>query len=685
MKMQNDFSNDEGGERLWTQGTPYEKYGLQGAATVLELRRIQEAFDREFSNQPSVRVVRHAKHPDGRAIQGKKRKRKESVKKQGVVGTVVSACLQGLGFGSVQRADVIDKRIERPRPYNAGSNPNMRTHRQSQNVAGRNKPPPFRSEAPQMATKDIEGELAVMLSRTAFNPDHQGESRALPVRRAETPVSPRQNDERRIVPAFEGGRNRVASSRAAVTVVNDAVESGLEKAKRGYDFLFSPPTNALAVVGQGGQLQMRVANSLENEFKTGLRVVLAGIVIFGGWATLVPLSSAVAVPGSLVAESSVKKVQHSTGGVVAQILARDGMHVKEGDLLLRLDETQTRANRQVLVAQLAQVRARLARLAAERDGASEPTFPRELTEQAKDKDIQQLLASERALFKARASSRQNQKDLLQSRIVQLEGEIAGLSGQVKSKATQIELIKEELKGVQSLFDRHLTPITRLTTLQREAARLEGEKAQMASAISEAQSKTDEAKLQIEQVDQNFRADVLKDLRESQDKEAEIAERNVAAKDQLDRVEIRAPASGVVHELAAHTLGGVVSPAEVIMEIVPDSDGLQVEARLPPNDIDHVQTGQKGMVHFSAFNQRTTPQLEGVVSYVSADLTRDKQTNAAYYTVRVSLPEEQRRRLGGLQLVSGMPAEVFLQTGSRTMMTYLLKPISDQLERSFNEQ
>jgi len=228
------------------------------------------------------------------------------------------------------------------------------------------------------------------------------------------------------------------------------------------------------------------------------------------------------------------------------------------------------------------------------------------------------------------------------------------------------------------------PLTRLTTLQREAARIEGERGQLVSAIAEAQGKISEAELQIVRVDQDFRTEVAKDLREAQDKEVEFSERSIAARDQLNRIELRAPTSGVIHELAVHTIGGVVTPAEVLMEVVPDTDDLQVEGRLPINEISHAGVGQKAIVKFSAFNQRTTPELNGVVSFVSADVSHDKQNNSPFYTVRVTLPGEERHRLGDLQLVSGMPAELFLQTGSRTMMAYLLKPLTDQMRRMFTE-
>jgi HlyD family secretion protein len=422
-------------------------------------------------------------------------------------------------------------------------------------------------------------------------------------------------------------------------------------------------------------------HGFEAELRTGMRVLVLGVGLAGGWAVTVPLSAAVTVVGTLVVETDVKKIQHPVGGVVAQIPAYDGLHVKAGDLLVRLDETQARTNRQVISNQLDQVRARMTRLIAERDGTDEPNLPEKAPAAAPESE--RLFASERALFRARSGARQNQKQLLQSNIAQLGEEITGIEAQIKSKAAQLTLISGELTGVQSLYDKQLVPLTRLAALQRQAAQLDGERSQLTSAIAETRAKISQAQLQIVKIDQDLRSEVMKDLREAQDKESELSQRVVAAQDQLDRIEIRAPTAGVVHQLAVHTIGGVISAGQVIMEIVPDADGLQIESKLPPVSIDQVRVGQTALVRFSAFNQRTTPQVGGVVSYVAADLTQEPQTRAAYYTVRVTLPGE--RRLGNLQLVSGMPAEVFLQTGTRTMMSYLLRPITDQMQRTFSER
>ena len=460
---------------------------------------------------------------------------------------------------------------------------------------------------------------------------------------------------------------------------------GLQHLKFAYRFVVKGENGAFADDAPDRELRERIGRSFEDQFRAGLRVLLVAFGVGGGWATLVPLSGAVVVPGILVAESNVKKVQHQTGGIVAKILIHDGAHVKEGDLLVRLDETQARASLEVIAKQLDETRVRIARLVAERDGLDDVKLPRELAARPGDKDLQLLFTSEKSLFKARGSARTSQKQLLRSRIEQLKQEIEGFTAQIKSKAAQRDLISGELQGVQSLYDKRLVPLTRLTSLQRDAANLDGEQGALQSSIAETQGKISEAELQIVQVDQQFRSDVVKDLREAEDKEAELTQKKVAAQDVLNRIDIRSPTSGIVHDLVEHTIGGVISPGEVLMQIVPDTDDLQLEAKLQINDIDQVHVGQRTNVRFATFNQRTTPSLSGFVSYVSADSTQDKQGNAAFYTVRVTLPEQEVKRLGGLQLVSGMPAQVFLETGSRTMFSYLTKPIAEQMHRAFSER
>jgi len=477
---------------------------------------------------------------------------------------------------------------------------------------------------------------------------------------------------------------RPAGNVAPKTSIGQLIERGRVGVSAGVAFLVNRDALAHADA-PGDTLALRTGRAYENELRTGLRVLLVAFVLGGGWMALMPLAGAVVVPGNLVVQSNVKTIQHPTGGVVAEVPVHNGSRVNIGDLLLRLDATQAQASLQMVSKQLDESRARMARLIAERDGLPLPEIPVEMAARLDESAVKNLLASEETQFKARASARYSQKDLLQSRIAQLGEEIAGLDAQVASKGKQLELIAGELTGVQDLYDKRLVPLTRLTTLQRETARIEGERGQLISAIAETKAKVGEAQLQLVKLDQDFRTDVVKELGETQGKAAELEQRGVAARDIIDRIELRAPTSGIVHQLSAHTIGGVIRAGDAIMEVVPDSDDLQIEARLQPNDIDQVQVGQKALIRFSAFNQRVTPQLVGLVSYVSADVSHDQQTNAAYFTVRMTLPDDERRRLAGLQLVSGMPAEVFMQTGSRTMMSYLLKPITDQFNRAFVER
>ena len=243
----------------------------------------------------------------------------------------------------------------------------------------------------------------------------------------------------------------------------------------------------------------------------------------------------------------------------------------------------------------------------------------------------------------------------------------------------------ELKGVEDLLRQKLVTLPRATALQREAAHLDGVDGQLASQIAETRAKVSETRLQALQAEQTFRSDVMRDLREAEAKEGELMERHLAAEDQMNRTIIRAPTSGTVHELAVHTVGGIVAPAEVLMLVVPENDTLAIDARLSADKVDQVHAGQTAHVRLSAFNQRTTPELAGIVALVSADVVREPQSNATYYDVRIDLPPKEVLRLGRLQLIPGMPAEVFLETESRTMLSYLFKPVTDQLSRMFRER
>lgn len=428
-----------------------------------------------------------------------------------------------------------------------------------------------------------------------------------------------------------------------------------------------------------------VRESIKFHLLLGLGIVLVLIVGLGGWASTVLISGALIAPGQIVVESNVKKVQHPTGGVVGEVRARDGDLVKAGDIVVRLDDTVTKANLAIVTKNLDAAQARAARLQAEQRGVDKIEFPQALLDRANDPDVKLLLSAETKLFDVRVNGRAGQKAQLRERITQLNEEIAGLSAQEKAKDQEIALVQNELTGVRDLYDKRLVQLSRLTQLERDSARLNGERAQYIASRAQAKGKITETELQIIQVDKDVVSEVSKDLRETNDKIGELIERKVAAEDQLRRVDIRAPQDGMVLQSTVHTVGGVVTAGDTLMLIVPQADDLQVEAKVNPVDIDKLQIGQKTLLRLSAFNQRTTPELNGLVSRVSPDVTTDQRTGQSYYTIRVSMPAEEIARLGDVKMIPGMPVEAFVQTGDRTMLSYLMKPLHDQLMRAFREK
>jgi HlyD family secretion protein len=414
--------------------------------------------------------------------------------------------------------------------------------------------------------------------------------------------------------------------------------------------------------------------------------VLAGSV--GSWAATTDIAGAVIAPGVLVVDTHVKKVQHPTGGIVGEIRAHDGDSVDAGDVVLRLDDTITRANLAIIVKGLTELVAGKARLEAERDGADAVTVPAALAALAahsNDEQVAHVIAGEQRLFDLRQASRIGQKDQLRQRITQLHESITGLQLQADAKAEEIVLIARELKGARDLFERNLYPITKMTNLEREATRVKGEKGNLISASARTRAMVAETELQIIQIDRDLASEVAKELREIDGKIGEFVERKVTAEDQLKRVDISAPQAGIVHQSIAHTVGGVISPGETIMLIVPRAENLTVEAKVSPQDIDQLRLGQTAMLRFSAFNQRATPEIEGTLSRISADITTDERTGSSYYTVRVAMSVEEIARLGDVALVPGMPVEVFVKTGDRKVISYLVKPLSDQITRAFRER
>jgi membrane fusion protein, type I secretion system len=415
--------------------------------------------------------------------------------------------------------------------------------------------------------------------------------------------------------------------------------------------------------------------------------IVAGVLVVGlaGWARTTELAGAVIANGVVVVDSNVKKVQHPTGGLIGELRVGDDQLVQAGEVLVRLDDTQTKANLGVFTTNLDELYARQARQEAEKEGADVITFSDDLlAREATDPAVAHILEGERKLFNFRSEARAGQKAQLRERASQLREEIDGVVEQIAAKTKEIGLIEEELKGVLELWQKQLVPYSRVTSLQRDEARLEGERGELIASKASTSGKIAEVELQIIQVDQDLRSKVAEELSDVRAKIAELSERKIGAEDQLKHVDIRAPQTGRVHELTVHTVGGVITAGETIMLIVPENDTLSIQARVSPNDVDQVRPDQPVVLRFSAFNQRTTPQLNGTINWISPDLTQDQHSNASYYTVRIRVSDAEIARLRGLKIIPGMPVEAFIQTGSRTVLSYLVKPLTDQIMRSFRE-
>jgi HlyD family secretion protein len=425
--------------------------------------------------------------------------------------------------------------------------------------------------------------------------------------------------------------------------------------------------------------------SIRKHEVAGLALVIFLVVGVGGWAGTAELSGALIAPGSIVVDSNVKKVQHPTGGVIGELRVRDGDRVKTGDVLVRLDDTVTRANLAIVTKGLTELYARKARLESEREGRDQIEFPAGLLQDAGNADVASVLQNESKLFDLRRSARVGQKAQLRERTAQLQEEIRGIQAQRQAKQEQIEIAKKELESVTELWKRNLVQYSKLTELQRETARLNGDSAQLLAQAAQAGGKVAETELQIIQIDRDLSSEVAKETREIDGKIGEFVERKIAAEDQLKRIEIRAPQDGTIFQSSVHTVGGVITAGEAIMLVVPAADNLSVEAKVNPQDIDQLQIGQSALLRLSAFNQRTTPEIAGTVTRVSADTSTDQRTAQTFYTVRISLPADEVAKLGNIKLIPGMPVEAFVQTGERTMLAYLAKPLHDQLMRTFRER
>jgi HlyD family secretion protein len=421
-----------------------------------------------------------------------------------------------------------------------------------------------------------------------------------------------------------------------------------------------------------------------------VRLGLVGTLCFIGgtvaWGMIAPLEGAVIAPGTIVVENNITRVQHLNGGVVGEILVREGQRVVAGDVLVRLDETATRSAQQIVVNEMTAVRARLSRLRAERDQHNALNMPQDLRNRAMSEPlVRQALDSELSLFEARARTRRGQRGQYEEQIAQVRQEMTGTAAQFDSFRRQLEIADVELSDMRGLLAKGLIQRPRVTQLEREVARIRGTLGELTARTAQLRARITETELLILQVDQTLETEVAREIRENETKLNELGERLTAADDQLRRIDLRAPREGIIHQLQVHTVGGVIQAGAVIMNIVPERETLVIEARVSPNDIDQLYADQRARVRLTAFNTRTTPELQGHVYRIAADLTRDDRSNISYYTVGIRIGDDERAKLGNLRLIPGMPAESFIKTSERTIASFLVRPLLEHMNRAFREE
>ncbi len=416
----------------------------------------------------------------------------------------------------------------------------------------------------------------------------------------------------------------------------------------------------------------------------GWLVILLGLVGFTLWASFAPLDAGVTAPGTIVVDTQRQRVQHLSGGIVAEILVRDGDPVEQGQVLVRLDRTTPQAELAIVRAKLLSALALEARLRAERDAAETVDFPAEVLAEQHDPRVELTVATQRHLFETRRRSRLNEVAILEEQSQGIREQIQGHEAQIISKQRQASLLQQELDAMQHLFEEGYVPRTRIFELERALAETEARLSDDIAAIGRARSALGEVRLSKVRVEQEFLKQVETELSAVQREVDELHERRVALTDQLDRVDIRAPVSGVVVNRQVHTIGGVVRPGEDLLELVPGDAPLIIEARVAIQSIELLWPGQEAMVRFSALDTRN-PVVHGEVVMVSADRLEDQRTGEPYFLARVEVPVEEMDRLTYERIVPGMPVDVVVRTQERTLLQYLLKPVTDALFTGMRER
>lgn len=429
----------------------------------------------------------------------------------------------------------------------------------------------------------------------------------------------------------------------------------------------------------------RPSSNTRNVTIFGILVVLGIFVGLGIWSATAPLARAVAAYATLTVKSERKQIQHFEGGIVQALHVSEGEMVQEGDLLVSLNPLQASATVARHDAQLDQTLARASRLESELEGDRTIILSGQLLERvAQDKRVFAVIESEQRHLTARRETLDGTIAILHQRIDQLNNEIKGLEIQRSARVEQLKIFKDELIGLKELHAQGYYPKSKILAVERAISELRGAAGNDLALISRAKSARGEAENQIISVMQRFREDAVKQLRDSQVEISDLNKRLLVAQDVLERIDVRAPRTGIIQGIKFHTVGGVVKPGDVIMEIAPKDDDLIVNAQVLPTDIDNVGIGQKAEIRLTALNVRTTPVIYGYVISVSGDILIDPRSNAPYYRARIEIPGGERKKLGDSRLTAGMPADALIQTGERTALDYILKPVTDAFARGLNE-
>lgn len=416
----------------------------------------------------------------------------------------------------------------------------------------------------------------------------------------------------------------------------------------------------------------------------GFIAVLILVGGFGTWAVATNISGAIIATGQIEVEQNRQIVQHLDGGVVDAVLVEEGDTVEAGGVLIELDRTSLASELAIVEGQYFELLARGARVRAERDASQEITFPGELLEMASDPDIQDLIEGQRNLFYARLVSLDKEQEQLARRAEQIESQVQGIDAQSDALSEQLDLIGEELSGQQELFERGLAQAGRVLALQREEARLEGQIGELTANRAQALGRATELEIEILKLETGRREEAITRLRDLEFNRLELEERRASLRERLDRLEIRAPVSGVVYGLTVNTPRAVIRPADPVLFVVPQDRPFVIAAQVDPIHIDQVFVGQEVVLRFSAFDMRTTPELFGQVMQISADAFVDERTQAPYYRAEIRLLDGEIEKLQGQNVIPGMPVEAFIRTDDRTPMNYLVRPLTDYFNKAFRE-